>query len=93
MTNCLCLELPDDNRIKIISKILEQYNVDYLKLHAKSFFPPNKIKFILFQPRQLVIDEILEYVKSEYEKIDFIHQSSFQLTDNERKVLIDLTLK
>jgi hypothetical protein len=92
MTN-LSIEIPDDSRSKTIINILEEYNVDYLRYYSKTICHPNRIKFILFQPRQLVIDEILEYVKSEYEKIDFIHQSSFQLTDNERKVMRDFTLK
>lgn len=93
MTNCLCVELPDDKRIKIIMEILEQYNVDYLKFHFKTFFHPHRNKIIIFQPRQLVIDEILEYVKSEYGKEDYIHQSSFQVTDSERNLLINLSLK
>ena len=93
MTNCLCFEFPYDNRIEIIIKILEKYNVDYLRYYFYSFCPPNRIKFILFHPKQLVIYEIVEYTKFEYKKEDYMHQSSFQLTDNERKVLIDLALK
>jgi hypothetical protein len=93
MTDCLGIEFPDDKRIKIIMKILEQYNVDYIKFHFKTFIPPHKIKIILFQPRQIVIDEILEYSKSEYGKEDYLRQSSLQLNDNERKFIIDLVLK
>ena len=93
MTDCLCFELPDDNRIKIVIKILEQYNADYFRFHFKTFIHPHKIKIIIFQSNQIVVDEILEYVKSEYVKEDYIHQSSFQLTDNEKNLLIDLSLK
>ena len=74
-------------------QILEQYNVDYFKFHLKSIFHPHKIKIILFQPRQIVIDEILEYSKSEYGKEDYLHQSSLQLNDNEKNIIIDLVLK
>lgn len=93
MINCLCIELPDDKRFKNIIEILEQYNVDYLKFYFKTPFSPHKNKIILFEPRQLVIDEILEYVKSEYGTEDCIHQSSFQLTDSEINLLINLSLK
>ena len=93
MIDCLGIEFPDDKRIKIIMEILEQYNVDYFKFHLKSIVHPHKIKIILFQPRQIVIDEILEYLKSEYGKDDYLHQSSHQLNDNERKIIIDLVLK
>lgn len=98
MINCLCVELPDDKRIKNIIEILEQYNVDYLKFYFKTLFPPHnfsqhKNKIILFGPRQLVIDKILEYIKSEYGKEDCIYQSSFQLTDSETNLLINLSLK
>ncbi len=93
MIDCLSIEFPDDKRIKIIMEILERYNVDYLRLHSKSFCAPDKIKLILLRPRQISIDEILEYSKSEYGNEDYIHQSSFQLSDNARKLLMDMILK
>ena len=36
MTDCLGIELPDDNRIISAIEILEKYSIDYLRLHLHS---------------------------------------------------------
>ena len=93
MTDCLGIELPDDNRIISAIEILEKYSIDYLRLHLHSIVPPNRIKFILFNSNDKMVSELCEVVNSKYGKQDFIHQSKFELTYEQRKTLIDISTK
>ena len=58
-----------------------------------SIVPPNRIKFILFNSNDKMVSELCEVVNSKYGKQDFIHQSKFELTYEQRKTLIDISTK
>lgn len=91
--NCLVFELPNDERVKDIQIILDKWRRDYFKEYLHNFILSYRIKFILFNPPDNLISELCENVSSRYTEDDYIRQSKFELTQDERNLLIDMSFK
>ena len=90
---CLCIELPNDERAKAIENILDKWRRDYHKLYFHNLILSYRIKFMLFNLPDNLISELCENVNSRYSENDCIRQSKFELTENERNLLIDMSVK
>lgn len=91
--NCLVFELPNDERVKDIENVLDKWRTSYLKEYLHNLILSYRVKFILFNPPDNLISELCENVNSRYTKDDCVRQSKFELTENERNLLIGMSLK
>ena len=91
--NCLVFELPNNERVKDIENVLDKWRASYLKQYLHNLILSYRVKFILFNPPDNLISELCENVNSRYAKNDHIKQSKFELTENERNLLIGMILK
>lgn len=91
--NCVLFELPNDERVRDIQIILDKWRRGYFKEYLHNLVLSYRIKFILFNPPDDLISELCENVNSRYSENDCIRQSKFELTENERNFLIDMSLK
>lgn len=91
--NCLAFELPNDERVKDIENVLDKWRTSYLKQYLHNLILSYRVKFILFNPPDNLISELFENVNSRYTKDDCVRQSKFELTENERNLLIGMSLK
>jgi len=91
--NFLAFELPNDERVKDIENVLDKWRTSYLKQYLHNLILSYRVKFILFNPPDNLISELCENVNSRYTKDDCVRQSKFELTENERNFLIDMSLK
>jgi len=91
---CLTFTLPNDDRIKGFFEILEKYDSDYQRLHLHSIVAPHRrIKFVIFMNNDKMINELTEFSKTKYDKWEGIRQLKFELTPEQFKVLVDISLK
>lgn len=91
--NCLVFELPNNERVKDIENVLDKWRTSYLKQYLHNLILSYRVKFILFNPPDNLISELCENVNSRYTKDDCVRQSKFELTENERNLLIGMSLK
>lgn len=89
---CLSFELPNDERTKDIEIILDKWARSYYKIYVHNFILSYRVKFILFNPvdNHNLISELCENVNSRYTKDDCVRQSKFELTQEERNLLITM---
>lgn len=91
--NCVVFELPNNERVKDIENVLDKWRTSYLKQYLHNLILSYRVKFILFNPPDNLISELCENVNSRYTKDDCVRQSKFELTENERNLLIGMSLK
>lgn len=91
--NCISFELPNDDRVKDIENILDKWRKDYYKGYFHDFILSYRVKFILFDPSDNFISEFCENVKTRYTKDDCVRQSKFEPTQDEKNLLVNITIK